>query len=310
MKLTLIAFLILSFTQSFLFSKDINFEKSILNFRKNIKNVNVNMKVNKSVKLMDADEIEDLLDSNNDAVKLSALEKAKYYLNDSDILDRVIEIYEDEDESVKVRIRAVKTLSYAGNLWKVQDSIKDEIKRGDLPVELKIISYKSLWYAASVSWNIQDFLKDAFKFREEDKDVKKAVLWAMFAASNNSAIQDLLLDVVKYNDDIELKIEAVKSLYLAMHNSSVKDEIYDIAKYKTSPEYKELRKIAILALSAVNNSWDVKDLLEDIYKYDRDDEIRQVAFEALNPDPFKINSVFHLSYKLENGAFYNPVERE
>ena len=45
-------------------------------------------------------------------------------------------------------------------------------------------------------------------------------------------------------------------------------------------------------------------------RYERDQDLRAAAIQALSPDMRDIREYFHLPYKIENGGFFNPIENE
>lgn len=261
-------------------------------------------------KSLDIYDLRDLLRDSDPQIRKAAIKNSKKYILNSTIYEEVLEIYINNNERLDIRYEAAKALSYATQINKVREEIIEAIKYNKIPYGLKSISYKALWTGCSY-YEVKDFLKEQLKYKEMDTQMRKAIIWAMFSCSKDSNIQDVLVDIIKYgNDDISVKVEAVKSLYQAMHDWRVKDLVYDIAKYKTSPQERELRKTSIFALSAVNGDSRIKDFLEDLVKYSDDNELKELALKALNPDPFEIYDFFHLSYVTQNGDFFNPIEKE
>ncbi len=263
-------------------------------------------------KYVSQSQLRDLLTDRNPEIRKTAVKNSKSVILNSSVYGIVIDIFENTSERLDIRIEAARALSYATGSARVVSNLKDALRYDNQPKALKIMTYKALWKAASSRSTIQSFLVNALQYTENDPEIKGAVIWSLFDASRNSRVYKALLDLLKYgNDKNSVKIEAVKSLYGAMGNSRVKDVVLDIAKYKTSDSHKDLRKTAITALSTVNGQSRVKSLLEDLYKYNNDDEIRAVALEAaVGLNQFKRNDFFHLSYRLENGGAYNPLEKE
>ncbi|MBU2530148.1 MAG: HEAT repeat domain-containing protein [Elusimicrobia bacterium] len=256
-------------------------------------------------------DLKDLLRDSNPEIRKVAVKNSKTIISNSGIYRLIIDIFESNSERLDIRIEAARALSYGTGESRITDALSYAVKYENDPTVLKIMTYKSLWHAASTRSATQSFLVGALKYDEKDSKIRKAVIWSLFAASRNSRVSDTLLDLLKYgNDDNATKIEAIKSLYLAMGQSSVKSQMMDIVKYKTSPADTELRKTAILALSAANGDSRVESLLEDLIKYDKDTEIREVALEAMVQDQFKMNEFFHLNYALGNGSVFNPIENE
>jgi len=264
-----------------------------------------------SAKSLDMYDFRDMLRDSDPEIRKMAIKNSLRFINNNQIYEEIINIYSNPKERIDIRIEAAKALSYVGNIYKVKDNIKESIEDNKIPLELKLISYKALWISGETFSDIRDFLVERLKYDEKDVDVRKAIIWAMFASSNNSSVYDALVDIVKYGSDpLPVKIEAIKSLYLAMGNSRVNDLIYDIAKYNTSEAEKEMRKTAIFALSARNGDSRVRDLLEDLIKHSDDKEIKEIALKAYSPDTFEVYDFFHLSYRTSSGAFYNPIEKE
>ncbi|MEF3280883.1 MAG: HEAT repeat domain-containing protein [Elusimicrobiota bacterium] len=297
---------VLLFLPFSMYSEELAFEKELLEFKETKQEIK-----NPVVKLIDVYDIRDMLRDKDPEIRKMAVKNSRRYINNSQIYEEILDIYSNDKERIDIRIESAKALSYVGNIYKIKDEIEDKIEYGKLPLELKVISYKALWISAESFSETTDFLVSRLKYDEKDSNLKKAIIWAMFSVSNNSRVNDLLIDIIKYGkEDNSIKIEAIKSLYNAMGNSRVKDVVYDIAKYNTSVEDKELRKTAIYALSARNMESSIKNFLEDLIKHDNDKEIKEVALKAYNPDPFEIYDFFHLSYKTQNGAFFNPIEKQ
>lgn len=263
-----------------------------------------------SSKYINHNELKDLLRNHNPEIRLAAVKNSKTTIGNSTIQRLVIDIFENDSEQLDIRIEAARALSYGTGASRVISALTDAVKYEDDPIELKVMTYKALWKAASSRSATRRVLVSALKYDEKDTEIRKAVIWSLFAVSRNSTVYRPLVDLLKYgNDDNSIKIEAVKSLYLAMGHSTIRRLITDIAKYNTNPKDKELRKTAILALSGANSSITNR-LLEDLFKYNEDTEIREAALEAAMKDPFKINEFFHLNYALGNGSVYNPIEKE
>ena len=256
-------------------------------------------------------QMKDLLRDRNPEIRKAAVKNSKTIISNSTIYKIVIDIFENNSERLDIRIEAVRALSYATGASRVTDKLISAVKYENDPAELKIMTYKALWKAASSRSATQSFLVNALKYNEKDPEIRRAVIWSLFDASRNSRVYKPLLDLLKYgNEDNLTKIEIIKSLYRAMGYSNVKSFMMDIAKYKDTPKDKTLRKTAILALSAANGDSRVKRLLEDLLKYNNDNEIRTIALDALVGDKFKTNEFFHLNYTLENGGVFNPIEKE
>lgn len=261
-------------------------------------------------KYVSQSQLRDLLKDSNPEIRKAAVKNSKTIIGNSTVYRLVIDIFENNSERLDIRIEAAKALSYGTGASRVTSALTDAVKYENDSTSLKIMTYKALWKAAASRSATQSFLVNALKYEEKDPQVKKAVIWSLFAASKNSRVYKALVDLLKYGkDDNSVKIEAIKSLYTAMGQSTVKSLMLDIAKYKDSPQDKELRKTAILALSGVNDSR-VNNLLEDLFKYNEDTEIRETALEATMKDQFKMNEFFHLNYALGNGSVFNPIEKE
>lgn len=262
-------------------------------------------------KYVSQSQLQNLLRDSNPEIRKIAVRNSKTMIRTSRIYGIVIDIFEDNSERLDIRIEAARALSYGTGASRITDKLTHAVKYDDDPISLKIMTYKALWQAAASRSATQRFLVSALKYDEKDSEIKKAVIWSLFASSRNSRVYRVLVDLLKYGkDDNLVKMEAIKSLYGAMGQSTVKSLMMDIAKYKTDPKDTELRKTAILALSAANGDSRVKRLLEELIKYDDDTEIRAVALEAAMKDQFRMNEFFHLNYALGNGSVFNPIEKE
>ncbi|KAF0124204.1 MAG: hypothetical protein FD189_2531 [Elusimicrobia bacterium] len=259
-------------------------------------------------KHIDSSDLRDLLRDPNPEVRKAAVRASRPYIGNSYAQDPVREILGDQNERTDIRVEAARVLSYATGGSRVRDELTDVIRYGNEPRELRVMAYKALWSATGHS-RVQDLLMDAVRYSEKDRDARRAAIWALFSASNNSRPQDVLSDVLRSrNEEEPTRVEALKSLYNAMGHYRVKDLMTDLVR--DSNERKPVRLAAIKALSGANNDSRVKSLLEDIMERSSDTEFRLAAIEALSPDLADIREYFHLPYKLENGGFVSPIEKE
>jgi len=249
-----------------------------------------------------------LLRDRDPEVRKMAVKNSKTLIRNSSIYNLVLAIYQDERERLDIRIEAARALSYVAGASRVVDKLTYAVRYENYPASLKIMTYKALWSAAASRSATQKFLVWRLKYGEKTPEMKRAVIWSLFASSLNSRVYTALLDILNYGKDAkDVKIECIKSLYKTVGNSKVKRVVLDIARYGKD---KEIRKTAIFALSGVNGDSRVKRFLESLLKYSDDNEIKETALAALVGDKFKINKFFHLSYKLEDGSFFNPIENE
>ena len=266
--------------------------------------------INKSLpadsRYIGSSQLEDLLRDQNPEIRKAAVKSAKNYILNSYAQNPVLDILKNTNERADIRVEAARTLSYASGNTTVQNALTDVIKYGNEPRELRVMAYKALWSAAGQTSTMQDFLIDAVKY-EKDRDARKAAIWALFGASMNTRTQEALIDVIKYGNEEELtRIEAIKSLFGAMGYPSVKGLMMDLVKYGN--ERKPVKLAALKALSAGTGDSGVQSFLEDMMKYEQDPELRAAAIEAASPDAASMNEYFHLSYKIGNGGFFNPIE--
>lgn len=261
------------------------------------------------MKMLNSSDLRDLLRDSNPEVRKAAVKASRGHIHNSYAQDPVRDILENSSERLDIRIEAARVLSYATGNSRVQDALRDIIRQGNEPRALRVMAYKALWSAAGSHSRIQDFLTDAVKYEEKDPEARRAAIWALFDSVRNSRPQDLLVDLLRYGSESDaVKIEAIKSLYSAAGNSRVKDQLTEIVKYKR--ESKPVQLAAIKALSAANGDSRVRDLLEDIMERDSDVELRTAAIEAASPDMSVMREYFHLGYKLENGGYVSPIEKE
>lgn len=261
-------------------------------------------------KYLSQNQLEDLLRDRSPEIRKAAVKNSRNYILNSRIHDMIIDILRNKTELVDIRIEAARALCYASSYSRVRDALIDVIKYGNEPNELRIMAYKALWNVAGSYSQVKDFLLDSLRYYEKDREAKKAVIWALFAASNDYRVREVLLDIIKNKTTGEeaIRIEAIKSLYSGMHDYRAKETIIDIVKDKN--EKKAVRLTALKALSAVNRDSRVRDLLEDMIRYEKDEELKVGAIEASSPKQSDIVEFFHLGYKIENGAFVNPIEKE
>lgn len=259
-------------------------------------------------KYISSSDLRDLLNDPNPKVRKAAVRSSRPYILNSYAQDPVLEILQDRNEPADIRVEAARVLSYATGAIKVRDALTDIIRDSNEPPELRVMAYKALWTVAGTS-RIQDLLMDAARYDEKDPEARLAAIWALFPVAGNSRPQGILMDLVRSgNQEDPVRIEAMKSLYGAMGNSRVKDEIMDIAR--DGREEKPVRLTAIKALSASNGDSRVKDLLEDMMRTGQDLDLRAAAIEAAAPNMAEIREYFHLGYRIENGIFISPIEKE
>ena len=261
-------------------------------------------------KNLTSSQLEDLLEDSNPEIRKAAVKSARNYIQNTYANEPVLEIFKNKNERADIRVEAARTLSYATGYSKVQDAFTDLLKYGGAePRELRVMTYKALHGAAAMSSRFQEFLIDAVKYNEKDRDARRAAIWALYASVQNSRPQEVLTELVKYgNEEEAAKIEAIKSLYGALGNYRVKDMLQDLAK--NSSECKPLRLVAIKALSGATGDSSVQRFLEDLVRYEKDQELRVAAIEASAPNLAALREYFHLGYKLENGGYVSPIEKE
>ncbi len=259
-------------------------------------------------KAMTSSQLKDLLTDSDPEIRKAAVKSAKKQILNSYINEQVLEIFKNANERVDVRVEAARTLSYASSYYKVPDAFVELLKYGTQPRELRIMTYKALFGAAAVNSRYSDFLADAVKYNEKDRDARRAAIWALFSSAQNSRPQELLTDLVKYgNEEENTRIEAIVSLYGAVGNYRVRELLLDLAK--DANERKPVRLAAIKALSGAADS-SIQRFLDDTIRSERDQELRAAAIEAASPDLADLKIYFHLGYKLENGVYISPIERE
>ena len=253
-------------------------------------------------------QLEDLLRDPSPEIRKAAVKSARNYIQNSFANEPVLEIFKNTNERADIRVEAARTLSYASGYSKVQNAFTDLLKYGSAPRELRVMTYKALYNAAAMNSRFQDFLIDAVKYNEKDRDARRAAIWALYASVQNSRPQELLADLVKYgNEEEAVKIEAIKSLYGATGNFRVKDLLQDLAR--NSNERKPVRLVAIKALSGSGDS-SVQRFFQDLIRYEQDPDLRVAAIEAAAPNMAELREYFHLGYKLENGGYVSPIEKE
>ncbi len=260
-------------------------------------------------KNLTARQLKDLLEDSNPEIRKAAVKGAKKFILNSFANEPVLEIYKNKNERIDIRVEAARTLSYASGYYKVQDAFTELLKYGSHPRELRIMTYKGLYGAAAQNSRYQDFLIEAIKYNEKERDSRRAAIWALFASVQNSRPQELLTDLIKYgNEEEATKIEAIRSLYGAVGNSRVKDLMRELAR--NGNERKPVRIAAIRALSGATGDSSVQRFLDETILYERDTELRAAAIEAAAPDMAGLREYFHLGYRLENGGYISPIEKE
>jgi len=171
------------------------------------------------------------------------------------------------------------------------------------------MAYKALWGAANGYPKVQAFLIDAVKYNEKDPAARRAAIWALFDGTRNNKPRECLIELLRDgNEDEATAIEAVKSLYNGMAYRDVKE--LAISLVRNTDTAKPVRLAALLSLSAASGDSRVRNLLETMMRYESDPELRAAAVEASSPSPDRIRDFFHLNYKVENGWYVSPIERE
>lgn len=260
-------------------------------------------------KNISSSQLQDLLQDPNPEIRKAAVKSSRAYIQNSFAHDRVVDMLKNKNERTDIRVEAARVLSYAAGNSRIQEALKDVIDYGSEPRELRVMAYKALWTAADTSSRFQDFLMDAVRSGEKDRDARRAAIWALFAAVENTRPQEVLTDLLRFgNEEESTRIEAIKSLYGAMGNPRVKDQLIDIVR--NANERKPVRLAALKALSGATGDSRVQSFLEDMMRGERDTELRAGAIAAASPDMADIRDYFHLGYKLQNGAFVSPIENE
>lgn len=267
------------------------------------------IKTEATQKYLNTNQLADLMEDANPEVRKAAVKTAKSQLNNYSTLEHVLEMFKNRQERADVRAEAARTLSYAAGDYKVQDALKNLLKYGGAePRELRVMTYKALW-AATGNYSVQDFLMDAVKYNEKDPQARRAAIWSLFNVCNNSTAQSLLTDLIKYgNEEEAVRVEAIKSLFAVVGNYNIKDLFKDLLH--NASEKKAVRLVALKALSGVANDYAVQNIFNDIIRYERDAELRVAAVAASNPDIAELREYFHLGYRLQNGGFVSPIEKE
>lgn len=253
------------------------------------------------------DTLLDLLRDRDPEVRRQAVRSLKGYVGmRSSTRDRVLDLYKDGREDPAVRREAAKTLSVVSGYYQVYDALLDEGSRGSDP-SLRAISYKSLYWAAAQRSDIRDRLLDAAR-RESDEGVRRAAIWALFAASNDNRVQDQLEELARRDSAEAVRVEALKSLYGGMGSYRVRDLAYDLARRESSAA---VRRTAIL-LHANRTDSRQTDLLQEIAGRDSDAEMRKAAILALGrPNDEQIYRHFHLVRRDRNGVMtHDPLDDE
>lgn len=260
-------------------------------------------------KALNMNQVSDLLRDSDPEVRKAAIRGSRALIANTRIYERVMFIMENSGERLDIRVEAARALSYAVQYPKVQDALARTIKYGSAPVELNVMAYKALWGAANGYPKVQAFLIDAVKYTEKDPAARRAAIWALFDSTRNNKPRECLLELLRYGkEDETTAIEAVKSLYGGMAYRDVKE--LAIAMVRDADVAKPVRLAALLSLSAASGDSRVRNLLESMMRYESDPELRAAAVEASSPSPDKIRDFFHLNYKVENGWFVSPIERE
>lgn len=250
-----------------------------------------------------------LLQDPSPEIRKAAVKSARNYILNNFANEPVLEIFKNRNERADIRVEAARTLSYASGSYKVQDAFTELLKHGSAPRELRVMTYKALYGAAAANSRHQDFLVEAVKYNEKDRDARRAAVWALFASAQNAKPMELLTGLVKYGNEEELtRIEAVKSLYSVAGNARVRDLLKDLIR--DGNERKPVRLTAIKALSGALGDSSVQRFLEDLIHDERDPELRVAAIEAAAPDMAALREYFHLGYKLENGGYISPIAKE
>lgn len=272
--------------------------------------VTVTAAVTRTDKSLTSSQLDGLLKDTNPEVRKAAVKSAKSHIQNSYAQDRLLDIFKNKGERTDIRVEAVRTLSYVSGYTKTQDAFTGLLKyNSNEPRELRVMTYKALWGAAAVSSRHQDFLIDAVKYSEKDPAARRAAIWALFPNAANFQTQDLLIGLLKYGNEDELvKVEAIKSLYGAAGNYNVKELLQDIVE--SASQAKPVRLAALKALSGAAGDSSVQRFIEDVVRSERDQDLRVAAVEAASPDTAGLREFFHLGYRIENGGFVSPIERE
>lgn len=250
-----------------------------------------------------------LLEDSDAGVRKAAVRGSRDLIQNSRVYESIIAIMENPGETTDIRIEAARALSYAAQYNKVQDALAGTIKYGSAPQALRVMAYKALWSAANGQPRVQDFLIAAVNYSEKDPAARRAAIWALFDGTRNNKPRECLAQLLRSGKEAEaVRIETIKSLYSGIYHRAAQDLVID--RIGDAAETKPVRLAALLSLSGAAGDSRVRNFLEAMLREETDPELRAAAVEASSPAPGKIREYFHLGYKVENGGFVNPIEKE
>lgn len=258
-------------------------------------------------KSLNSAQLTELLWSPDPEIRKAAVRSAANHIQNSYANEPLLRIFADRAERADIRVEAARALSGAAGYLKVQNAFTGLLERGAEPLELRVMTYKALYSAAAASPRLQEFLLAAVRRNEKDPAARRAAVWALFPAAQTPRVQAELAGLAGDGEDELTRIEAVKSLYGANGTPRVKELFRELAHSAVEP--KPVRAAAILALSGTQDS-SVERFLLNLIRTEQDPELRAAAVSALEPDQARLRDYFHLGYRLQNGAYVSPLEKE
>jgi len=256
---------------------------------------------------LNAGQLSELLRDPNPEVRKAAVKSARNHILNSYAGEPVLRLFADQNERADIRVEAARTLSYASGYGRVQEAFTSLLRNQGEPRELRVMTYKALYNAAAGNSRMQEFLLASVRQTEADREARRAAVWALFASAENNRAQELLLEVVTGGEEEATRIEAVKSLYGAAGYPRVKRLFVELVK--NGEEGKPVRLAALKALSSTQDS-SVQRLIEELSRSESDPELRAAAVAAAEPDQAELREYFHLGYRLQNGGYVSPIEKE
>ena len=252
-----------------------------------------------------------LTNSPDAEVRRAAAHDLKYYLVDAPVKSRLMALAaEGGAETFTVRKEAVKSLA-----WGTQDadvlSLVRSLARSSRDEGIRSIAMKALYFSASSDDGVRRFVLDAAE-NDRSRAARAGALWALWdCAKLDDDVRDGLLRVARGSSDAALRAEAVKSLFTDMFDPLTEAAVLALAGDAALPL--ELRRTAVLALSAASQDSDARDFLEREASADAEaPELKAAAAKALKEaGSAELLEYFHVGWRVLPGYPYqDPLERE
>jgi len=260
-------------------------------------------------------ELKELLrrfESNDTISRINALNGLKAHVfSSSEARRSVLAAYKNISEDYDIRRRCAKTLSFATMYPAVQDALLSTAENPTEAPDLRGLSYKALYAELSRDESGRSPLigriVSAVK-TESDPVIRRGAIWALFPVSELPFVNKPLLHIGMWDENKDVRVDALKSLYRAMGDANIAQSVKKIALDKS--EDRLVRFPAVLLLSSIR-SLEIDDLFFKIVADSSEHRtIRSAASIAFDRQSVHLKYYFRLPRVDQDGSPADPLSAE